>query len=142
LIVNSFQLPVFSFLKDYKRQKEGLVKEYTELVVWQKSRNLAVLIYEMTKTFPKEELYDIVQQLRRAGVSVPSNIAEGCGRRTSADTIRFLHIARGSLYELEPQLYLAKDLKYISENSFDNVRAHLTECKKLLNGFINYYSSK
>lgn len=118
------------------------MKEYTELVVWQKSRELAGLIYKLTQSFPKEELYGLCQQLRRAGVSVPSNIAEGCGRRTSADTIQFLHVSRGSLYEIETQFYLSKDLNYLDDNIFRDVLEKVRECKKLLNGFINYYSSK
>ena len=101
-----------------------------------------VLIYEITRSFPKEEVYGMVQQLRRAGVSVPSNIAEGCGRRTSADTIQFLYISRGSLYEIETQLYLANDLNYLDDKALVDVIERVKECKKLLNGFINYYSSK
>ena len=81
------------------------MKVYTELEVWKESRILVKDIYSITKSFPKEEIYGLSNQLRRCAVSIPSNIAEGCGRRTSADTIQFLHISRGSLYELETQLY-------------------------------------
>lgn len=77
--------------------------DYTDLEVWKESRKLANHIYELTKSFPKEELYGITNQIRRCAVSVPSNIAEGCGRQTAKDTIHFLHISRGSLYELETQ---------------------------------------
>lgn len=77
--------------------------------------------------------------MRRAAISIPSNIAEGCGRQTSKDTIHFLHISRGSLYELETQYYLAFDQKYIDENSFNSTLEQIQTCKKLLNGFINYY---
>ena len=86
------------------------MKVYTELEVWKESRILVKDIYSITKSFPKEEIYGLSNQLRRCAVSIPSNIAEGCGRRTSADTIQFLHISRGSLYELETQLYIALDL--------------------------------
>lgn len=77
--------------------------------------------------------------MRRAAVSIPSNIAEGCGRQTAKDTIYFLHISRGSLYELETQYYLALDQKYIDENNFNIAFVQIQLCKKLLNGFINYY---
>ena len=94
------------------------MKVYTELEVWKESRILVKDIYSITKSFPKEEIYGLSNQLRRCAVSIPSNIAEGCGRRTSADTIQFLHISRGSLYELETQLYIALDLNYIILSSF------------------------
>ena len=114
-------------------------KAYTTLEVWQKSRVLVTLIYQLTKTFPKEEVFGLISQIRRSAVSIPSNIAEGCGRNTSKDTLQFLFIARGSLYELETQLYLALDLKYLEEADFNNALQLITTCKKLLNGFINYY---
>jgi four helix bundle protein len=113
--------------------------EYTELEVWKESRNLANLIYACSKDFPKEEMYGLTSQIRRCAVSVPSNIAEGCGRRTSADTRQFLHISRGSLYELETQLFIALDQDYISQKDFKNLAKQILNCKKLINGFINYY---
>ncbi|WP_234462532.1 four helix bundle protein [Adhaeribacter terrigena] len=76
-------------------------KAYTTLEVWQKSRELVTIIYQLTGNFPKEELFGLTSQIRRSAVSVPSNIAEGCVRNTSKDTLQFLYIARGSLYELE-----------------------------------------
>ena len=80
--------------------------EYIKLEVWLETRKLTSLIYDATRLFPKEELFGLTNQMRRCAVSVPSNIAEGCGRQTAKDTIRFLHISRGSLYELETQSYL------------------------------------
>ena len=103
------------------------------------SRKLANLIYDASKKFPKEELFALTNQLRRCAVSVPTNIAEGIGRQTTKDTINFLHISRGSLYELETQCYIALDQKYIDEKEFDIVFNQIQTCKKLLNGFINYY---
>lgn len=97
--------------------------EYTSLEVWIESRKLTNLVYEKTKKFPKEELFGLTNQIRRCSVSIPSNIAEGCGRRTSNDTIQFLHIAKGSLFELE----------------FNEISNQVLVCKKLINGFINYY---
>lgn len=113
--------------------------EYIKLDVWVETRKLANLIYDATKVFPKEEIFGLVNQMRRCAVSVPSNIAEGCGRQTAKDTINFLHISRGSLYELETQCYLALDQKYIDENNFNIIFNQIQTSKKLLNGFINYY---
>lgn len=113
--------------------------EYKELDVRKFSRKLVNSVYELTKSFPKEELYGLTNQIRRCAISIPSNIAEGCGRRTSKDTIQFLYISRGSLYELETQLFLAFDQNFINENHLNEIIAHLESCKKLLNGFINYY---
>lgn len=115
------------------------MKVYTELDVWKESRGLVKDIYSITKSFPKEETYGLTNQLRRCAVSIPSNIAEGCGRRTAADTIQFLHISRGSLYELETQLYIALDLNYIEKEDFEAINKRIISCKKLINGFINYF---
>ena len=113
--------------------------EYNKLDVWLEARKLVNLLYDSSKLFPKEELFGLTNQMRRAAISIPSNIAEGCGRQTSKDTIHFLHISRGSLYELETQYYLAFDQKYIDENNFNTALEQIQTCKKLLNGFINYY---
>lgn len=83
--------------------------EYTSLEVWIESRKLTNLVYEKTKKYPKEELFGLTNQIRRCSVSIPSNIAEGCGRRIANDTIQFLHIAKGSLFELETQIYISLD---------------------------------
>lgn len=96
-------------------------------------------VYELTKSFPREELYGLTNQIRRCAISIPSNIAEGCGRRTSKDTIQFLYISRGSLYELETQLFLALDQNFINEIQINDIMLQIESCKKLLNGFINYY---
>lgn len=115
--------------------------EYTELEVWIEARRLTNLVYQKTKSFPKEELFGLTNQIRRSAVSIPSNIAEGCGRRTSNDTIQFLHISRGSLFELETQTFLTLDQNYISENEFQEISNQILICKKLINGFINYYKN-
>ena len=116
-------------------------KSYTELSVWLQSRQLTKSIYQLTRQFPKDELFGLTNQLRRAVVSVPSNIAEGCGRQHTRDTLQFLFIARGSLFEIETQLYLAFDLTYLNEESLQTQLADITNCKKLLQGFIRYYRS-
>ncbi len=113
--------------------------EYRDLDVWKFSRKLVNAVYELTKSFPKKELYGLTNQIRRCAVSIPSNIAEGCGRRTSKDTIQFLYISRGSLYELETQLFLALDQNFICEEQLNEIVSQIESCKKLLNGFINYY---
>lgn len=114
-------------------------KEYTELDVWIESRKLANFIYEKTKTFPKEEMFGLTNQIRRSAVSIPSNIAEGLGRQSAKEIIHFLHISRGSLYELETQCYISKDQNYISDSDLEVLLKQILTCKKLLNGFINYF---
>lgn len=116
--------------------------KYTELDVWQVARMLVSKVYIHSKTFPKEEIFGLTNQLRRAAISVPSNIAEGCGRSSSKDSVHFFFIARGSLYELETQLYLSQDLGYLSPEVFGSLDKQIENCKKLINGFIRYYKTK
>ena len=117
-------------------------KSYTNLEVWQLTRQLVSKVYAASQLFPKEELFGLTNQLRRAAVSVPSNIAEGCGRQTPRDTINFLFIARGSLYEIETQVYVALDLNYLNQETTEALLAQITSCKKLLHGFINHYRQR
>jgi four helix bundle protein len=112
---------------------------YTELEVWKCARGLVKLVYLLTKSFPKEEIYGLTNQIRRSVVSVPSNIAEGIGRPSNKETIHFLYIAKGSLQEVETQLYLSFDLEYILNDELKNILEKVISFKKLLNGFINYY---
>jgi four helix bundle protein len=100
------------------------------------------LVYELTSRFPTTEKFALALQLQRAAVSVPSNIAEGCGRNHSKDSIQFFHISRGSLYELETQMTLAFDLKYISESDLKTALTQVGTCSRLLNGFIRYFEKK
>lgn len=111
--------------------------DYKKLDVWVQSREFVKHVYVLTKTFPQEGQYALTSQIRRCVVSVSSNIAEGCGRQTAKETIHFLHITRGSLFELETQLILAGDLNYINE--IDDMLMGIERVKKLLNGFINYH---
>ncbi len=94
------------------------------------------------KKFPKEELFSLTNQIRRSAVSIVSNIAEGCGRNTSKDTLQFLFIARGSLYELETQFFISNDQQYVSSSDLEKLLTIITNCKKLLNGFINHHEQK
>jgi len=118
------------------------MKKYTDLEVWTEARSLVNQVYLISKKFPKEEVFSITNQLRRSAISIPSNIAEGCGRQSSKETIHFLYISRGSLYELETQLYLSKDQDYLTNKELQVLLEQVETCKKLLNGFINYYKKK
>lgn len=106
--------------------------------IWLQARELVKNVYVLTTSFPKDELYSLTSQIRRCAVSVPSNIAEGCGRQSAKETIHFLHIARGSLFELETQLILADDLNYLDSDR-TTILSEIERVKKLLNGFINYH---
>jgi len=120
----------------------NVIQKYTDLEVWLKSRELTNSIYTISKSYPEAERFGLTNQMRWCAVSVPSNIAEGCGRSSFKETIHFLYIARGSLYELETQLYLSLDQNYISNVASQELQENVITCKKLLNGFINYYKSK
>lgn len=118
------------------------MKDYKDLELWKESRKFVTTIYQLTSGFPIDEKFGLKSQLQRAAVSVPSNIAEGFGRSTSADTRKFLIIARGSLFELETQLYLSLDLNLISKSQLDDALGQLGLCLKLLNGYLNYLKTK
>ena len=115
----------------------GQIKRYKDLLVWQKSMNLVTLAYERSRSFPKEDAYGLTSQIRRCAVSIPSNIAEGYGKRTSGDYVRFLRMASGSLYELQTQLEIAKNLGYLSESEFQNIEANSIELEKMLSSLIS-----
>lgn len=115
---------------------------YIELNVWKESRGLVKEIYTILQKFPREEQFGITSQLKRAAVSVPSNIAEGVGRNTTKDSLQFFYVSRGSLYELETQLYLCFDLNFISEDQLKTILNQILVVKKLLAGFINHYKKK
>ena len=115
----------------------GQIKRYKDLLVWQKSMNLVTLVYEKSRSFPKEDAYGLTSQIRRCAVSVPSNIAEGYGRRTSGDYIRFLRMASGSLYELQTQMEIAKNLCYLPESEFQKMEANSIELEKMLSSMIS-----
>ena len=116
--------------------------EYVELEVWKESRSLVNSVCKATMQLPIESVYKLTSWLRRCAVSVPSNITEEYGRRTFNGAIQFSHISRGSIYELETQLYLALDQKYLMQTDFDSLKSQIKKCKKLINEFINYYKSR
>ena len=111
---------------------------YADLKVWQRAMDLVYSVYEVTQTFPKHELYGLVSQLRRAAVSIPSNIAEGKGRLTRKDLNLFLCHARGSLHELETQLLIAQHLGYVSQAEAERLAEHCKEVGRMLHGFIDF----
>jgi len=118
------------------------MKSYKDLDVWKKAKELVVDIYKSTADFPSEERFRLISQLRRAAVSVPSNIAEGHGRNHSKDIIQFLHIDRGSLYEVETLVLISDDLNFFNEPTSVQLINKTTDCIKMLNGLINYFASK
>ncbi|MDP3764167.1 MAG: four helix bundle protein [bacterium] len=116
-------------------------KNYENLDVWKRSIKLASLIYTISKKFPRAELYGLSSQIRRAVVSVSSNIAEGSARGSKKDFIRFVSMALGSLSEVESQIHIAYELRYLSENDFKKVKDELKEIGNLLGGFKRYLHS-
>ncbi len=115
------------------------VQSFRELTVWQKSMKLAAEIYRITKMLPKDELYGLTNQLRRAAVSIPSNIAEGNGRDSKKEYLRFLYIARGSKAEVETQLLLCVELGYLREEEIKTAEELCIEVSKMLNTIISKF---
>ena len=112
------------------------VKSYKELLIWQKGIKIVFLVYKLTKDFPKEEIYALTSQLKRASVSIPSNIAEGFGRQTDKSFNHFLNISRGSLNEIETQLIIAKELEFVIDNNlYDEIIFLIEEESKMINAF-------
>src|SRR5437899_2880426 len=112
------------------------VKSYTELIVWQKAMALTADVYRVTKLFPKEEMYGLTSQLRRAAVSIPSNIAEGQGRLTTGEFRHFLGNARGSLFEVQTQIHLATNLEYFDKPTARALVESSDEVGRILNGLL------
>lgn len=110
--------------------------------VWQKSHEFVLSIYAATQNFPKAEAFGLTSQLRRAAASVPSNIAEGCGRGSNADLARFLQMAMGSSCEADYQLLLSRDLGYLSDQHYDELHAQITEVGKMLRSLISKLTTK
>ena len=109
---------------------------YRDLRVWQSSMKLVVAVYTVTQSFPKQELYGLVSQMRRAAVSIPSNIAEGKGRLTDRDRAHFFCQARGSLLEVETQVLIAQNLSYISDTAANALLVLSTETGRMLNSLL------
>ena len=108
------------------------MRDFRQLRVWEESHQLTLEIYKITKTFPKEEIFALTNQLRRASASIPSNIAEGCGRGSNKDYANFLQMAMGSAYEIDYQLILARDLAYINEENYKRISGKIDALKRQL----------
>lgn len=104
--------------------------DYKNLIVWQNSINLCVSIYEILEKFPEIEKYSLSNQMRRAAISIPSNIAEGIGRSYEKDTLKFLYISKGSLFELETQIIICQKVKYLNEEIVSQLLLKIEEIKK------------
>ena len=112
------------------------VHSYRDLIVWQKAMALVTRTYQLTRAFPREELYGLTSQARRCAVSIPNNIAEGCGRHSTVDYVRFLRVASGSLFELQTQMEIAKNLRYMNPDDFLAFEDATKEIERMLSSLI------
>ena len=112
------------------------MRDFHDLLVWQKAHHLTLAVYKETANFPRDELYGLTSQIRRAASSIPANIAEGCGRASEADFARFLQIAMGSSSELEYHLLLSLDLGFLEKECFEQMNSQVVEIKRMLTAFI------
>jgi four helix bundle protein len=112
------------------------MRDFRNLQVWERAHSLTLDVYKATGSFPKEELYGLTSQIRRSSASIPTNIAEGCGRNGDAELARFMTISMGSASEVEYQLLLAHDLGYLSQDMYTGLHEKVTEVKRMLTGFI------
>ena len=112
------------------------MKDFRQLKVWEKAHQLTLAVYRVTKTFPSDERYGLTSQIRRACASVPSNIAEGCGRNSDTELARFMEIATGSASEVEYQILLARDLGYVASPQHEDIDGRVCEVKRMLASFI------
>lgn len=117
-------------------QESVKIRSFTDLVAWQEAHKLALMVYKVTKSFPKEELFGLINQMRRAAVSVTSNIAEGFSRQFYKEKVQFYCIAQSSNTELQNQLLLARDVGYLKEKEFQQIAVQSVNVHKLLNGLI------
>ncbi|OPC19166.1 four helix bundle protein [Elizabethkingia meningoseptica] len=113
------------------------MKNFKELLVWQKSIDFVTIVYKVTDSFPDTENFGLKSQLRRASISIPSNISGGCARRSKTDFIQYLKIARGSVAEVETQIIISHNLKFINQEIYFELSELIVEISKMLNGLIN-----
>jgi four helix bundle protein len=119
-----------------------MLKNYKELNVWKKSYTLCLYIYKVTKSFPKSEIYGLTSQIRRSAVSIPSNIAEGYGRKTTLEYVKFLYIAYGSVCELETQVMISGDLGYVETERLGELRGEIGDVERMLKAMIKSLENK
>lgn len=112
------------------------MRNYRELEVWEKSHKLTLELYRLSRSFPREEIYGLTSQLRRAAVSIGANLAEGCGRRMSAELARFVRIAMGSASELDYHLLLCRDFEFITDEQYERTSRELIRIRKMLSGLL------
>lgn len=112
------------------------IRSFTDLIAWQKAHRLVLKIYTITKSFPKEEIYSLVDQMRRCGISITSNIAEGFSRKSYKEKVQFYSMALGSSTELQNQLLVSRDVGYITNKEFQEIAEQSVEVNKLINGLI------
>lgn len=112
------------------------IKSFTDLIAWKEGHKLVLSVYTLTRSFPREELYSLTDQIRRAVVSITSNIAEGFSRQGAKEKIQFYYMALGSLTEVQNQLLVAKDLNYLKKEDFNNIANQTVKVSKLTNGLI------
>lgn len=117
---------------------EAKIRTHKDLLVWQKAIELVVDVYGITKDFPKDELYGLTSQIRRAAASIPANIAEGAARQTRKEFMQFIHIARGSLAELETHFIISARLMYSEESKIETIRLKLDEIRRMLSGLLHH----
>lgn len=122
--------------------KNGKIKSFTDLNAWKEAHKLVVVIYKTTKEFPKEETFGLTNQIRRASVSITSNMAEGFSRNTYKDKTQFYSIALGSLTEVQNQLLIARDVGYLDQKIFQEIGAQTVIVSKLCNGLLKSNRSK
>lgn len=113
------------------------MSNFRNLLIWQKSMVLVTKIYTVTNNFPKEEVFGLTSQIKRSAISIPSNIAEGLGRESSKELLRFLKISIGSLFELQTQLEIAKNIIYLDEETFNNLYEDTRELERMIVSFTN-----
>ena len=114
------------------------IKSFTDLEAWKESHKLVLMVYKITKDFPKEEIFGLTSQLRRAVISIVSNIAEGFSRQGLKEKIQFYYISKSSNTEIQSQLLVSKDLKYLTEENFNNIAEQSIKVNKLISGLIKY----
>lgn len=117
-------------------ERENKIRSFTDLKTWQEGHILVILIYQVTRKFPKEETYSLVDQMRRSASSVTSNVAEGFGRQGYKEKIQFYYISQGSLIELKNQILIAKDVGYLNLENFEKIANKANEVHRLLQGLI------
>lgn len=120
----------------------GMIKTFRDLLVWQKSMSLVTDVYKASASFPSDERFGLTSQLRRCVVSIPSNIAEGFGRDTTNDYLRFLGIAKGSLYEAQTQIEIGRNLQFIEDSRFHTLLEQAREIERMLTSMIRKLRSK